>query len=106
MIIIILIYLDYDVKKVWKIPILTVVVHGGPGAPGEMRPGVKELSKVFGVLERLQSADSINGQREELKTQIESNTSLPVTLIGFSWGAWLSYLLTTKYPKLIKSLFY
>ncbi|MDD4162045.1 MAG: alpha/beta hydrolase [Methanothrix sp.] len=28
----------------------------------------------------------------------------PVTLIGFSWGAWLSFILAARYPALVKSL--
>lgn len=93
-----------NIRKYGTYPYTVVVVHGGPGAPGEMKPVAEELSKNFGVLEPLQSADSVEGQIKELKEQIEQCTQSPVTLIGYSWGAWLGYLLAAKYPKLIKKL--
>lgn len=34
-------------------PFEIVVIHGGPGAPGEMAPVARELSGQFGVLEPL-----------------------------------------------------
>lgn len=85
-------------------PYTIVVVHGGPGAPGEMRPVARELSKSFGVLEPLQTADSVKGQIEELRKIIEQNTDKPIYLIGYSWGAWLAYLVAAKYPDLVKKL--
>lgn len=85
-------------------PFSVVVVHGGPGAPGEMKPVVEELSKIFGVIEPLQTANSVDGQIEELKKVIERNTIFPVYLIGWSWGAWLSYLLAARYPDSVKKL--
>jgi len=85
-------------------PFSVVVVHGGPGAPGEMKPVAEELSKNFGVIEPLQTANSVEGQIEELKKVIEENATIPVYLIGWSWGAWLSYLLAARYPNLVKKL--
>lgn len=85
-------------------PFSVVVVHGGPGAPGEMKPVAEELSKNFGVIEPLQTKSSVDGQIEELKKVIEEQTNSPVYLIGWSWGAWLSYLLTARYPNLVKKL--
>ncbi len=85
-------------------PFSVVVVHGGPGAPGEMKPVAKELSSIFGVIEPLQSANSIDGQIEELKNVIEENTTYPVYLIGWSWGAWLAYLLTAQHQQFVKKL--
>ncbi len=35
---------------------------------------------------------------------MEENRDLPVFLIGFSWGAWLSYLVAARYPSLVKKL--
>lgn len=87
-----------------KSPYSVIVVHGGPGAPGEMKPVAEELSKNFGVIEPLQTKDSIDGQIEELKKVIEENATSPVYLIGWSWGAWLSYLLAAHHPKLVKKL--
>lgn len=87
-----------------NLPLTVVVVHGGPGAPGEMKPVAEELSKNFGVIEPLQTKKFIDGQVKELKKVIEENTILPVYLIGWSWGAWLSYLLAARYPNLVKKL--
>jgi pimeloyl-ACP methyl ester carboxylesterase len=64
----------------------------------------KRLSKIKGVLEPFQTKSSIKAQVQELKSIIEKRAKFPVTLIGWSWGAWLSYLLAAKYPKLVKKL--
>jgi pimeloyl-ACP methyl ester carboxylesterase len=85
-------------------PFNLAVVHGGPGAAGEMAPIARELSRTMGVLEPLQTALSLEGQVAELKVALEQHGDLPVTLIGFSWGAWLSYLLAAQYPALVRKL--
>jgi len=85
-------------------PFNIAVIHGGPGAPGTMAPLARELSKKYGVLEPMQTADSIDGQLEELKAIIESKSNFPVVLIGHSWGAWLSYMFASRYPKLVRKL--
>lgn len=85
-------------------PFNVAVIHGGPGAAGEMMPVAKELAAHWGVLEPLQTAPSIDGQLEELKSVLEENGVLPIHLIGFSWGAWLSYLFAAKFPELVKKL--
>jgi len=74
-------------------PFNIALVHGGPGAPGEMAPVARELSSEMGVLEPLQTADSIDGQVEELKDVLETHGTPPLILVGFSWGAWLSFIL-------------
>jgi pimeloyl-ACP methyl ester carboxylesterase len=80
------------------------VVHGGPGAPGEMSTVARELSSVVGVLEPLLTAASVDGQVEELRAVLEENGRLPLSLIGFSWGAWLSVIFTAHYPTYINKL--
>ena len=85
-------------------PFTVAVVHGGPGAPGQMAPVARRLSTVTGVLEPLQTATTIEGQVQELKDILEKHGDAPVILIGFSWGAWLSFLVTAQYPALIKKL--
>jgi pimeloyl-ACP methyl ester carboxylesterase len=87
-----------------KAPFTIAVVHGGPGAAGEMAPVAEELANDWGVLEPLQTAMSVDGQIEELKTVLETNGNGPAILVGFSWGAWLTYLLAAKYPELVKKL--
>jgi pimeloyl-ACP methyl ester carboxylesterase len=79
-------------------PFNVVVVHGGPGAPGEMEPVARELSATRGVLEPLQTAVTLEGQVDELSLIIERNADSPVTLIGWSWGAWLSLMVTARCP--------
>lgn len=85
-------------------PYGVVVVHGGPGAPGEMAPVARELSVEWGVLEPLQIEASVDGQIEELRAVLEAKAGLPATLVGYSWGAWLSLLCTAHYSALVKKL--
>jgi hypothetical protein len=63
-------------------PYRIVVLHGGPGAPGEMAPVARELSRERGVLEPLQTKDTLEGQVAELQETLESLVNPPVTLIG------------------------
>ena len=93
-----------NLRKHGNSPYRVVVVHGGPGAPGEMRQVAEVLSNNFGVLEPMQTKDSIAGQVEELKEIIEKERSAPVYLVGWSWGAWLSLVFTAKYHLLVKKL--
>ncbi len=85
-------------------PIHVVVVHGGPGAPGEMAPVARELSKDFGVLEPIQTRYTLQGQADELKAAIEDNCEIPVVLIGHSWGAMLAYIVSAQTRSLVKKL--
>ncbi len=85
-------------------PFKIAVLHGGPGAPGYMAPVAKELSESSGVLEPLQTKDTINGQVEELYTILNEHTQLPVVLIGHSWGGFLSIIFTSGYPELVSKL--
>ena len=85
-------------------PFEIAVIHGGPGAAGEMAPVAHELASRWGVVEPLQTADSVDGQVRELKSILEDFAHPPVTLIGFSWGAWLSYLLAAGYPALARKI--
>ncbi len=64
----------------------------------------RELASGWGVMEPLQSALSLAGQVGELKTVLEENGELPITLIGHSWGAWLSFILAANYPAIVKNL--
>jgi pimeloyl-ACP methyl ester carboxylesterase len=85
-------------------PFKVAVIHGGPGAPGSMAPVALKLSTQQGVLEPLQTADSLDGQVLELKMVLEENANLPITLIGSSWGAWLSFILSARYPELVQKI--
>ena len=93
-----------NLRTYGKVPFNVAVIHGGPGAAGEMAPVARELASNWGVLEPLQTKASLEGQIEELKTVLEKHGDLPVSLIGFSWGAWLSCLVSAHYPSLVKKL--
>ncbi|UCF12872.1 MAG: alpha/beta hydrolase [Thermoplasmatales archaeon] len=93
-----------NLRKYGNAPFNTAVIHGGPGAPGEMVPVARELSSPSGILEPLQTATTIEGQVQELKVVLKKRGDLPITLIGWSWGAWLSFIFTAKYPTFVKKL--
>ena len=93
-----------DLRKYGSSPFEVAVLHGGPGAPGEMAPVAGALSRNFGVLEPLQTRDSIGGQVQELQATLEEHSNTPVTLIGWSWGAWLAYILAARHPRLVKKV--
>ncbi|MGC9514034.1 alpha/beta fold hydrolase [Methanocrinis sp.] len=93
-----------DLRAYGKPPFNVVVVHGGPGARGEMARVARRLSKRRGVLEPLQTATSVHGQVEELKAVLEKEGDLPATLVGFSWGAWLSFIFAASYPAMVEKL--
>ncbi len=85
-------------------PFQVAVVHGGPGAAGEMAEVAEKLCSDRGILEPLQTEESLQRQVDELKSQLQEHANLPVTLIGFSWGAWLSLILAAQYPYLVSRL--
>jgi pimeloyl-ACP methyl ester carboxylesterase len=85
-------------------PFRIAVLHGGPGAPGELAPVARELSRARGVLEPLQTEETLDGQVRELRQVLESRSNPPVTLIGWSWGAWLGFILAARVPELVGKL--
>lgn len=92
------------VKLYGKAPFNIVLVHGGPGAKGSLEPLALGINERFSVMEAVQSKYSIHELIEELKEQISENCVSPVTLIGHSWGAWLSVLFSNRYPQLVKKI--
>jgi pimeloyl-ACP methyl ester carboxylesterase len=91
-------------RRYGSAPFRVAVVHGGPGAAGEMAAVAHELCSDRGVLEPLQTERSLQAQVEELKGQLREHADPPVTLIGFSWGAWLSLILAAQYPDFVDRL--
>lgn len=93
-----------NIRKYGEPPYKIAVLHGGPGAPGYMAPVGRELSYYMGVLEPLQTKDSLEGQIEELKEQLNEHADPPVILIGSSWGAVLALFLAARHQELAKKL--
>jgi len=93
-----------NLRKYGYKPFRVAVIHGGPGAPGSMAPVARELATRWGVLEPLQTAASLEGQVQELRTVLIENGELPVTIIGSSWGAMLGFIFTARYPEFVKKL--
>jgi pimeloyl-ACP methyl ester carboxylesterase len=93
-----------NLRTYGAVPYSIAVIHGGPGAPGQMAPVARELSRDYGVLEPLQTAATLDGQVEELRDIIEKHGNPPVALIGSSWGAMLSYIFTARHTALVKKL--
>jgi pimeloyl-ACP methyl ester carboxylesterase len=93
-----------NLRKYGKPPFNVVVIHGGPGMPGEVEPVARELSSQHGILEPLQTAVSLEGQVLELYDVLKDNSNLPVTIIGWSWGAMLGFILAARYPSIVKKL--
>jgi pimeloyl-ACP methyl ester carboxylesterase len=87
-----------------RAPFRVVLLHGGPGAHGEMEPVARELEGDHGVLEPLQTERSLAGQVAELRRLLIAHADPPVDLIGFSWGAWLGYVLAAHEPTLVAKL--
>jgi pimeloyl-ACP methyl ester carboxylesterase len=85
-------------------PYRVVVVHGGPGAAGDLFAVARRLATGRGVLEPMQTAASVGGQVAELARQIERQADPPVLLIGHSWGAWLAALAAAEHPGLVRKL--
>jgi pimeloyl-ACP methyl ester carboxylesterase len=85
-------------------PYSLAVIHGGPGAPGEVAPVARELSAFTGVLEPFQTEMTLDLQVQELRSVLLEHGQAPVTLVGFSWGAFLSWMTAARYPTLVKKL--
>jgi pimeloyl-ACP methyl ester carboxylesterase len=69
-----------------------------------MAPVARELSMVKGVLEPLQTATTLDLQVQELHAVLTEDAQVPVTLVGFSWGAFLSWMTAARYPSLVSKL--
>lgn len=91
-------------RRYGRAPYRTVLVHGGPGAHGSLAPVARELARTIGVVEPWQTVTSVSGEVDELADQIVRWAEPPVTLVGHSWGAWLSLLLAAERPELVRQL--
>ncbi len=91
-------------RKYGQSPFSVVVVHGGPGATGSVKPLCETLGSSVGVLEPFQTEKTVLGQIEELHTLINQHADAPVILIGHSWGAMLGFMVAASYPEKVKKL--
>jgi pimeloyl-ACP methyl ester carboxylesterase len=69
-----------------------------------MEPVARRLAPNGGILEPIQTAITLSGQIEELKEILQQHADLPVKLVGYSWGAWLSALVAADDPRLVEKL--
>lgn len=58
----------------------------------------RELSSCIGVLEPLQTAVSLEGQVQELNSVLRERGDPPITMVGWSWGAWLAFMVAAEHP--------
>ena len=91
-------------RKYGRPPFRAALIHGGPGAAGELAPVAVAMSSEISILEPLQTADSLDGQVAELKAILEKEKIGPLVLAGFSWGAWLAFILAARHPALVKKI--
>jgi pimeloyl-ACP methyl ester carboxylesterase len=82
-----------------------IVLHGGPGARGEMAPVAGRLGRRFRVLEPLQRSSGevpltvarhVADLHEVLQAPLGEG---PVGLVGFSWGAMLALTYAARHPE-------
>ncbi len=91
-------------RKYGEAPYKFLLIHGGPGAIGDLKPLAEELSKKHSLIETLHRARSVNGQLAEIDEAISEECKTPVTLVGHSWGAWLAYIYASRHPSSVKKL--
>jgi pimeloyl-ACP methyl ester carboxylesterase len=68
-------------------PYSVILVHGGPGAGGEMAPVARRLSASLGVIEPIQTETTLDGQVEELRAVVAEAAAMrqdgrPIQLAG------------------------
>ncbi len=87
-----------------------ILLHGGPGAPGQVAPVARFLSARYRVLEPLQRlsgdipltvARHVLDLHDVLEGPLREG---PVRLVGFSWGAMLALTYAARYPDEIERL--
>jgi pimeloyl-ACP methyl ester carboxylesterase len=69
-----------------------------------MAPVARELCADWGVVEPLQTADSVDGQVQELCEVLEVYADAPVAIVGSSWGAMLGFIFAARHPALVEKL--
>jgi pimeloyl-ACP methyl ester carboxylesterase len=87
-----------------KAPYTIALVHGGPGAPGSLKPLAENISRYYGVIEILQSKEEIDDLLLDMLIVINELDCRKIAVIGHSWGAWLSVLFAARCPEYIKKI--
>lgn len=93
-----------DARVYGNMPYKVAVVHTGPGQAGSAAGLARGLAKRYGVIELLQSKDSLEAQIEEIREQLLKYTNDGVVLIGHGYGGWLAALFAAKYTRMVKKL--
>jgi len=96
--------MEENPRKYGKAPCKAALIHGGPGAAGELASVARKLASICGTLEPMQTEKTIDGQLNELKEILEAHGDIPLILIGHSWGAWLSFLFAARWPQIVQKL--
>ncbi len=98
------VFMEKTIKKHGNPPFRVVLIHGGPGAAGELTPLAGELGKFTSILEPFQTKLSIEEMISELDSQVSDFAEIPVILVGHSWGAWLSFLYASRFNEKVEKL--
>lgn len=84
-------------RKYGRPPFRIILVHGGPGAVGEMKPVAMRLAEESGVVECFNRGLTVEGQLKELEQCVAICKEEKPVIAGFSWGAWLSILFAARH---------
>ena len=85
-------------------PFNIAVLHGGPGAWGEMEPIARYLSEDYGIIEPFFLSPTLEGQLKEMEIILNLHEIEKITLIGFSWGAWIAFLFAARHTKRVSQV--
>jgi pimeloyl-ACP methyl ester carboxylesterase len=92
-----------DLKYHGEPPFKVILVHGGPGAAGELGALAKGIPEKIGILEPYFLERTLEGQINILH-EAASVSNIPVILVGWSFGAWLSICYASRNPSLVSKL--
>jgi len=93
-----------NIRKHGLPPYSVVMFHGGPGVRGEMEVLARKLSGSRGILEPLETEKTTDAQINVFKDLFDSTAEYPLTLVGYSWGAWLAIIFASRYPESVKKV--